>query len=150
MMQANSYHGLQDYAGICIDQDDISTNPQGIDNFCACVTEGTYTLASFGDVDNVGKGDAPSFKLIISKTIHDSPLNAEIINVGNFAGNYPSDADTYSCINNLGNMPPCNDRKKLVFREFYLPDTFVVTITEIGSPYECDEPVQWQSCRSFD
>jgi hypothetical protein len=120
-MKLNGFPGLTDYAGFCINQYDNSFNPPGIDNFCSCVTQGIYTLAGYGNVENVGKGDSPSFMLTISKTIHDSPANAEIINVNNAAGNYPSNADVFSCENNLGSWPPCGDRKKLVFREFYLP-----------------------------
>ncbi|HZV71875.1 MAG TPA: gliding motility-associated C-terminal domain-containing protein [Saprospiraceae bacterium] len=127
--------GLTDHVGFCIDRDDITFTPPGIDVFCTCVTSGIYTLASFGGVDNVGRGDAPVFQLNTLKTIHDSRPNAELITLGPIPGNYASGVDVFSCTDNLGNMPPCGDRRKLIYREFYLPDTAVMTITEIGSAF---------------
>jgi len=124
--------GLTDFLGFCIDQNDNTLIPPGIDKFCACVTAGTYTLTSFGNEANVGHGDAPKFTLITTKTIHDSPANAEIIAVGAVPGSYVSSPDVFSCTDNLGTMPPCGNNKKLVFREFYLADTAVVTIRDIG------------------
>jgi len=126
--------GLTDYAGFCIDKDDNTSNPPGIDNFCACVPPGTYTLASLGDEKNVTKGDAPGFRFNILKTIHDSRAAAEVIAVGAAPGTYTSGPDVFSCTDNLGSMPPCGNRKKLVFREFFLAADAVVTISEIGNP----------------
>lgn len=125
--------GLTDYAGFCIDDIDNFLNPPDIENFCVCVTPGTYTLAGFGDVDNVGKGDQPSFKFNVHKTIHDSPANAELITLGPSPGSYVSQPDFFSCTDNLGSMPPCGNARKLVFREFFLPEDAVVSITEVGN-----------------
>lgn len=124
--------GLTDYAGICILQNDSTMVPAGIDTFCACVTSGVYTLTSLGNVDNVGKGDAPAFRFNTYKTIHDSRANAELIPVS-VPGGFSSGVDYFSCIDNIGSMPPCGSNRKLVFREFYLPDTAVMIITEVGN-----------------
>jgi gliding motility-associated-like protein len=125
--------GMVNYPGFCIDQDDNTPNPAGIDSMCVCVTPGTYTLASLGNIDHVGLGDAPEFKFDIHRTIHDSRPKAEEIILGPVPGSYASNTDMFSCADNLGNMPPCGRRKKLVFREFYLADSALVTITDIGS-----------------
>ena len=126
--------GLVDYPGFCIDQDDNTIIPDGIDRFCVCVTPGTYTLASLGNEDHVGLGDNPGFVFNVHKTIHDSRPNAELINVGtNLPASYISGPDVFSCEDNIGNMPPCGRRKKLVFREFFLPVAALVTIGETGN-----------------
>lgn len=126
--------GLVDYPGFCINQDDNTLFPDGIDRFCVCVTPGTYTLASLGNEDHVGMGDNPGFVFNVHKTIHDSRPNAELINVGvNLPASYTSGPDVFSCDDNLGNMPPCGRRKKLVFREFYLPVPALVTVSETGN-----------------
>ncbi|MEO5906783.1 MAG: hypothetical protein ABIQ11_08655, partial [Saprospiraceae bacterium] len=125
--------GLTDVAGFCITEDDDTLTLLGLPNFCACVTAGTYTLASFGNVDNVSKGDAPEFKFNTYKTIHDSRPNAELITLGPMPGFYTSDGDYFSCLDNRGAMPPCGGRDKLIFREFYLDSEAVTIITEIGN-----------------
>ena len=125
--------GMTDYPGFCINQDDNTLNPKGIDSLCICVTPGTYTLASLGNGDHVALGDNPGFKFNVYKTIHDSRANAELINVGAVPGTYASDLDVFSCADNLGSMPPCGRRNKLIFREFYLADSALVTITDIGN-----------------
>lgn len=125
--------GLVDHAGICITANDTTSMPAGLDTFCTCVTPGVYTLTSLGDVDNVGGGDAPGFKFNKYNTIHDSRANAELINIGLVPGAYTSQPDVFSCEDNLGTMPPCGASRKLVFREFYLPDSAVMIISEVGS-----------------
>jgi len=125
--------GLIDYAGFCINQDDDTLTLLGLPNFCACVTAGTYTLASYGDVDNVSKGDAPLFKFNVYNTIHDSRPNAEEIILGPAPGGYSSSEDVFSCKDNLGTMPPCFGAQKLIYREFYLAEPAVAIISETGS-----------------
>lgn len=124
--------GLIDYAGFCIDQNDSTMVPKGIDTVCACVTSGVYTLTSLGNVDNVGHGDEPAFRFNMYRTIHDSRANSELIDV-NVPGTYSSGVDYFSCVDNIGSMPPCGGRRKLVYREFYLPDSAVMIITEVGN-----------------
>ena len=130
--------GMTDYLGFCIDKDDNTFNPAGLDTFCTCATAGVYTLVSLGDSANVGKGDAPKFRHRILKTVHDSRANAETVNVGaSIPGTYTSQPDVFSCADNLGVMPPCGNRKKLIFRQFYLQAPALVTILETGAstPY---------------
>ncbi len=128
-----SIAGMSDYTGICIDDDDNTYTPAGIDTFCVCATAATYTLASLGDSANVGKGDAPKFRLRVLKTVHDSRTNAETVNLGAVPGSYSSQPDVFSCVDNPGALPPCGNRKKLIFRQFYLPAPAVVTISETGN-----------------
>lgn len=125
--------GLTDYAGFCLDRDHNWFTPIGIDTFCACVTSGTYTLASLGDVEDVGFGDTPVFKFNKYKTIHDSRTNAELIVLGPVPGNYSSNPDVFSCLDNPSPLPACGSGRKLIYREFYLPDSSVMTITENGN-----------------
>ncbi len=125
--------GLIDYAGFCIDQDDDTLTLLGLPNFCTCVTSGIYTLASYGDVDNVSKGDAPLFKFNVYNTLHDSRPKSEEIILGPVPGTYFSSPDIFSCKDNLGLMPPCGGAKKLIYREFYLAQPAVVIISETGT-----------------
>ncbi|MBL7774617.1 MAG: PKD domain-containing protein, partial [Saprospiraceae bacterium] len=126
--------GMSDYLGLCIDDNDLTSNPPGLDTFCTCVTApGMYTLASLGDSTNVGKGDEPKFRLQVHQTLHDSRPAAETVSLGPLPGAYSSQPDVFSCTDNLGAMPPCGDRKKLIFRQFYLPEPAVVTISETGN-----------------
>lgn len=125
--------GMTDYLGFCIDEDDETLPPDGIDEFCVCVTPGTYTLAALGNEDHVGFGDEPGFKFNTYQTIHDSRDNAELIDILNIPGTFASGPDIFSCADNRGAMPPCGRRNKLVYREFFLPDSAVVTISEIGN-----------------
>ncbi|MBK7940052.1 MAG: gliding motility-associated C-terminal domain-containing protein [Lewinellaceae bacterium] len=125
--------GMTDYLGVCIDYDDNTYTPAGIDTFCTCATAGTYTLVSLGDSTNPGKGDAPKFRFKTLKTIHDSRANAETVALGPVPGAYTSQPDVFSCADNLGAMPPCGNRKKLIFRQFYLPSPAVVSISETGN-----------------
>lgn len=125
--------GMVDYPGFCIDQDDNTVNPQGIDNFCVCVTPDIYTLATLGNTDHIGMGDNPEFRFNTYRTIHNSRAKAELINTGPVPGTYASDPDVFSCEDNLGSNPPCGGRRKLVFREFYLQDSALVTISDAGT-----------------
>ncbi|HUR30552.1 MAG TPA: hypothetical protein VMZ69_03915, partial [Saprospiraceae bacterium] len=126
--------GLANHANFCIQDEELPLIPPGIDTFCTCVTPGTYTLTTLGHVDVVGKGDSPGFKFNIYKSIHDTPANAELITVGPGPGAYASAPDYFSCKDNPGTLPNCGDTyKKWIYREFYLPDTSVITITEVGS-----------------
>ena len=127
--------GMTDYPGFCINQDDNTFNPKGIDSLCICVTPGTYTLASLGNGDHVALGDNPGFKFNVYTTIHDSRANAELVNVGAVPSTYASDPDVFSCADNLpANFPQCGQQRKLVFREFFLAEPALVTITEVGNP----------------
>ena len=125
--------GLVDYAGFCIDQDDDTLTLKGLPNFCACVTSGIYTLASYGNVDNVSKGDEPLFKFNIYNTVHDSRPKAEEIFVGTQPGFYSSTEDYFSCKDNPGVLTPCNGSRKLIYREFFLSEPAVAIISETGS-----------------
>ncbi|MEP6647349.1 MAG: gliding motility-associated C-terminal domain-containing protein [Saprospiraceae bacterium] len=125
--------GLVDYAGFCINQDDDTLTLLGLPNFCACVTSGIYTLASYGNVDNVSKGDSPDFRFNVYTTIHDSRPKAELINIGAVPGTYLSGADVFSCQDNPGLLPTCAGRKKLIYREFFLPADAVAIISEVGN-----------------
>jgi gliding motility-associated-like protein len=124
--------GLTDHLGFCIENDDATMNPPGIDNFCTCVEPGPYTLVGFGNVDNVAKGDNPFFRFSVLETTHHDRPNAEYIDVQG-PGNYVSGTDVFSCTDNIGNLPPCGDRRKVVYREFFLAEESVVVISEIGN-----------------
>lgn len=125
--------GLTNYTGICIDDDDITVNPPGIDQFCACVMPGIYTLSSLGNVAHVGRGDMPDFRFNKYTTIHNSRANAELITIDTIPGDYFSGADVFSCVDNPGEVPSCAERPKLIFREFYLEAPRVLIIAEAGN-----------------
>ena len=125
--------GLIDYAGFCINVDDDTLTLLGLPSFCACVTSGIYTLASYGDVDNVSKGDEPLFKFNVYNTLHDSRAKSEEIVMGPAPGFYSSGADVFSCKDNRGTMPPCGGAEKLIYREFYLSEPAVAIISESGN-----------------
>jgi gliding motility-associated-like protein len=125
--------GLTDYAGFCIDEDDDTEPSNGIDRFCVCVTPGTYTLATLGTENHVGVGDEPGFRFNTYKTIYDSRENVDLITVINIPDTLASNLDVFSCLDNLGTMPPCGRREKLIYREFYLPSPALVTIVDAGS-----------------
>jgi hypothetical protein len=127
--------GLTDYLGFCIDDDDTPNNTPGIHEFCACVTTGTYTIASYGNTDHVSLGDSLAFTLNTRTTIHDSREKSELITIPSSPDTVVSGPDYFSCNDNLGSMPPCGDRRKLIYREFFLPDSAVMTITEIGNGF---------------
>ncbi len=124
--------GMTDYLG-CIDQHDdvFSTSIPGLDTFCTCVAgPAVFTLTSLGGSLNVGATDQPKFRFTALKTKYNRREHAETL-VVTVPGSVTSDKDVFSCEDNIGNLPACGNAKKVIFRQFYLPEPAVVEIRNI-------------------
>ena len=89
-----------------------------------CVTQGWYTLVSFGDVQEVTYGDRPWFRFdTIPPTQFTNPTAPELLDtLGNANGSISATGTRFTCVDNpltiLGNAP-CSGATKQVYREFY-------------------------------
>ncbi len=128
--------GMTDYLG-CIDQHDdvFSTSIPGLDTFCTCVAgPAVFTLTSLGGSLNVGATDQPKFRFTALKTKYNRREHAETL-VVTVPGSVTSDKDVFSCEDNIGNLPACGNAKKVIFRQFYLPEPAVVEINNIQGSF---------------
>ncbi|MCS7036325.1 MAG: gliding motility-associated C-terminal domain-containing protein [Saprospiraceae bacterium] len=126
--------GMSDYLGFCISDYQSNTTP-GIDTFCVCVRDSSvFTLVTLGDSSQVEKGDRPGFQFRSLTTKYNSRANAETITVP-VPGTVQSDIDVFSCEDNVGNLPTCGNRRKAIFRQFYLPSPAVVSIGSWNGSY---------------
>lgn len=123
--------GLTDYSG-CIDWNTANTNisPSPVTTKF-CVTQGTYTLASYGDTSLIGLGDRPRFGFEELVTQHNSAANAEDLGTIVPGTITYSTIDRFSCDDNavtIDGVAPCNGATKAIYREFYLSDTAILDI----------------------
>jgi gliding motility-associated-like protein len=110
-----------------------------------CVTPGTYTYTTFAGSPSIGAVDRPSVTYNIVKTTHYTPALAQdmgsiLDSVSTSGGSRKSDIDFFSCKDNaepINGYLPClisNVRAtKAIYRQFYLKDDALVSITATGS-----------------
>lgn len=126
---ATSISGLVNYSG-CIDFSNLNSGVGKDAKFC--VTQGTYTLASYGDLSTIGKFDNPSFYFNTTATIHNSPTNAENMDtLSDIVRVKYSGIDYFSCEDNalaIDGQGPCNGATKAIYREFYLANSAILRI----------------------
>lgn len=119
--------GLVEYSN-CINSINFKTINE-IARFC--VTPGTYTLASYGDVGTIGLSDRPWFGFRTVTTTHNSPANAENLDTISFSAPITfSGIDYFSCEDNaevIDGQAPCPGATKVIYREFYLADTAILS-----------------------
>lgn len=98
--------------------------------FEVCVTPGVYTLVSFGDGNDVGIGDQPSFYLSAPVTTYGNPAAPN--NLGTIAANTSGATDYWSCVDNpltIAGRTPCGSANKQIYRTFYLSTPRLVTLS---------------------
>lgn len=107
-----------------------------------CVVPGTYTLASFGNNNDIGRTDRPSLRFNNINTLHYSPLTAQNMGsildtaVSNNTNTITSDTDYFSCKDNavaINGYQPCtisgHPATKAIYRQFYLSQPAIISIS---------------------
>lgn len=117
------------------------------ENNTACVLPGTYTYTTMGSVNDVGRVDRPTFTFVRTRTLHNSPINAQNMGsimdtLGANGGTKKSDVDYWSCEDNavpINGYQPCTlggrPATKAIYRQFYLKEDALVRIANTSYTY---------------
>ncbi|MEP7110510.1 MAG: hypothetical protein ABI760_21130, partial [Ferruginibacter sp.] len=117
------------------------------ENNTACVLPGTYTFTTMGSVSDVGRVDRPTFTFVRTRTLHNSPFNAQNMGsimdtLGANGGTLKSDVDYWSCEDNavsINGYQPCTlggrSATKAIYRQFYLKADALVRIANTAYVY---------------
>ena len=99
--------------------------------FKVCVTPGTYTLVTFGDISDVGESDRPWFKFDTLPTpqfiSRSTAENLDTLSLSN--PTLSATPQTFTCLNNPDTIlgyAPCSGSMKLFYWEFYVKDPSLV------------------------
>lgn len=109
--------------------------------FKVCVTPGTYTLVSYGDISDVGRGDNPWIRFeTFAPTSFTDPNNPEILDtLSNSNTSVTGTGTRFDCNDNpltiLG-YTPCSGATKQVYREFYLADPAAIQFISNHTAYQ--------------
>jgi gliding motility-associated-like protein len=114
-------------------------------DYQVCVTPGVYTLVTFGDSTDIALSDQVTLQFDQVTNLFDSPIEAENMGdiwqqTGSIGGTVYSTTDHFGCHDNavaLNGTAPCGT--KAIYREFYLDQPSLVTITT--NPLGC-----WWGC----
>lgn len=103
-----------------------------------CVEPGKYTLVSYGDVSDVGRSDAPSFRFRQYQSQFDNPSLPD--DLGDISATLMSSSvhgtpDYFSCLDNpltIAGKDPCSNATKQIYREFYIDQEMILNISQTG------------------
>lgn len=111
-------------------------------NKSTCVIPGTYTFTTMGAGAHIGTADQPTFTFSRTRTLHNSPVNAQdmgsVIDTAEANGTdtVMSDVDTWSCDDNavqVNDYIPCGmlgrPATKAIYRQFYLKEASFIKIS---------------------
>lgn len=121
-------------------------------NKSTCVIPGTYTFTTMGTGAHIGTADQPTFTFSRTRTMHNSPVNAQdmgsVIDTvqANGTDTVMSDIDTWSCNDNavpINGYVPCGmlgrPAVKAIYRQFYLKEPSFIKI-EHENKGDCERP----------
>ncbi|MBX3103331.1 MAG: hypothetical protein KF690_12540, partial [Bacteroidetes bacterium] len=130
---ATAYTAADDLLGL-VDQMACQTLYNTAQDAKVCVTPGYYTLVAYANVSLIGYSDRPYFQFqAYTPTLFSDPANPQVL--PNLSAGGPSvtgTPSTFSCDDNPNTLigyTPCSGYTKMVYREIYVEDPLLVTMT---------------------